>query len=146
MLPDLWKNRGSLVAPTMDDFIEKFFYGWPSFVGERDLTWNPRTDVNETDREIIIDVEVPGLKKTDVKVEVKNNTLTISGERKQEEKTEKPEYSRIERHYGRFERTFGLPETVQTDNIAAAYKEGVLTITLPKTQKAIPKEITVDVK
>ncbi|MFC1485477.1 Hsp20/alpha crystallin family protein [Candidatus Latescibacterota bacterium] len=146
MLPDLWRNRGSLLAPTMDDFVERFFCGWPSFVGDRDLTWNPRTDVNETDKEITIDVEVPGLKKSDVKVEVKNNVLTISGERKKEEKTKNPDYSRIERHFGRFERSFGLPDTVQTDKIAAAYKEGVLTLTLPKTEKAIPKEIAIDVK
>ena len=146
MLPDIWKNRGSLMAPSMDDFIEKFFYGWPSYAGNTDLTWSPRTDVNETEKEIILDVEVPGMKKGDIKVEVHDNTLTISGERKQEKKTENDETTRVERHYGKFERTFGLPETVLSEKINAAYKDGVLTITLPKTEKAIPKEIEVQVK
>jgi len=146
MLPDIWKNRGSLIAPSMDDFVERFFYGWPSFSGENDLSWSPRTDIAETDKEIVIDVELPGLNRDDIKVEVKDNTLTVTGERKQENKKENAECCRVERHYGKFERTFGLPDTVVDDKIAATYKDGVLTLTLPKTEKEIPKEIAVEVK
>ena len=146
MLPDIWRNRGSLMAPTMDDFVERFFYGWPSFTGDTDVTWSPRTDINETDRDIVIDVEVPGMKKEDITVEVKNNTLTISGERTQEKKSDDAECCRVERHYGKFERTFGLPDTIKADKVAAAYKDGVLTVTLPKSEKAVPKQIAVDVK
>ena len=146
MLPALWRNRGSLIGPSMDDFIERFFYGWPTFERETDFTWSPRVNVNETDNEITIDVELPGIDKKDVKVEVKDNILSISGERKNEKKTENAESRRVERHYGKFERTFGLPDTVEADNVSAKYKDGVLVLTLPKTEKAKPKEIAVEVK
>lgn len=146
MLPSLWRNRGSLIAPSMEDFIEKIFYGWPGIVKDTELTWIPRVDVNETDKEIILDIELPGIDKKDVKVEVKDNTLSISGERNQEKKTENAESCRVERHYGKFERTFALPDTVLTDNVSAKYKDGILILTLPKTEKAKPKEIAVEVK
>jgi len=146
MLPSLWRNKGSLIAPSVDDFIEKFFYGWPAFERNAELTWIPRVDVNETDKEIILDVELPGIDKKDIKVEVKDNTLSISGERKQEKKTENAESCRVERLYGKFERTFTLPDTVLTDNVSAKYKDGILTLTLHKTEKAKPKEIAVEVK
>ena len=146
MLPSLWRNKGSLIAPTMEDFIEKFFYGWPGIVKDAELTWVPRVDVNETDKDIILDVELPGIDKKYVKVEVKDNILSISGERNQEKKTDNAESCRIERHYGKFERTFALPDTVLTDNVSAKYKDGILILTLPKTEKAKPKEIAVQVK
>lgn len=146
MLPDIWKNRGALAGPSMDDFIERFFYGWPAWNRETDMTWTPRVDVHETDTDILMDVEVPGLKKEDIKVEVKNNTLTISGERKYERESKEGESSRVERHYGKFERSFGLPETVAADKISAEYDSGVLQLKLPKTEKALPKEISVNVK
>ena len=146
MLPEIWRNRGSLLGPSMDDFVEKFFYGWPSFERDIDYTWTPRVDVHETEKEVLIDVEVPGLEKKDIKVEVKDNTLTISGERKSERKTESTQCCRVERHYGRFERTFGLPDTVRRDKVNAEYKNGVLTLSLPKTEKAIPKDIPIEVK
>jgi len=146
MLPEIWRNRGSLLAPTMDDFIEKFFYGWPTFEKENDISWSPRVDIHETEKEIIIDAELPGIAKEDIKVELKNGILTISGERKQEKKTEKGNSYRIERHYGKFERSFGLPETVADDKVNAKFKDGILSLTLPKTEKAIPKEITVNVE
>ena len=146
MLPSLWRNSGSLIAPSVDDFIEKFFYGRSGLERDTELTWIPRVDVNETDKEIILDVELPGIDKKDVKVEVKDNTLSISGERNQEKKTENAESCRVERHYGKFERTFALPDTVLTDNVSAKYKDGILILTLPKTEKAKPKEIAVEVK
>lgn len=146
MLPSLWKNRGAVYGPTFDDFAEKFFYGWPRYETDGETAWLPRTDVNETDKDVVVDVELPGIDKKDVKVEVKDNTLTISGERKSE-RTEKGENCCVsERHYGKFERSFSLGDHVDSTKIAAAYKNGVLTITLPKTEKALPKEITVEVK
>ena len=146
MLPSLWRNRVSLATPSLDDFIERFFHGWPTIERETDFNWSPRIDVNETDKEIIIDAELPGIDKKDIKVEVKDNVLSISGDRKQEKKSENAECCRVERHYGKFERTFGLSETVLADKVSAHYKNGVLTLTLPKTEKAIPKEIAVEVK
>ena len=146
MLPSLWRKKDSLIGPSMDDFIEKFLYGWPNYERNAELTWIPRVDVNETDKEIVLDVEIPGIDKKDIKVEVKDNTLSISGERNQEKKTENAESSRIECHYGKFERTFTLPDTVLTDTVSAKYKDGILILTLPKTEKAKPKEIAVEVK
>lgn len=146
MLPEIWKNRGSLLTPSLDDFVERFFYGWPSYQEETDYSWSPRVDINETEKEVVLDVELPGLERKDIKVEVKNNTLTVSGERKSERKTDDSQCCRIERHYGRFERSFGLPDTVKSDKVAAEYKNGVLTITLPKAEKAIPKEVQIEVK
>jgi len=146
MLPIIWRNRGSLAAPTADDLVDRFFYGWPFSDRDTDVAWTPRVDVHETDKEINIDVELPGIDKKDVKVEVKDNTLSISGERKDEKKSKDADSCRIERHYGKFERTFGLPDTIQSDKISAGYKDGVLTLTLPKAEKALPKEIAIDVK
>jgi len=89
MLPSIWRHRGSMLAPSLDDFIERFFYGWPRFKEDVETSWLPRADVNETDTEYVIDVELPGIDKKDIKVEVKNDVLTISGERKEEKKTKK---------------------------------------------------------
>jgi len=146
MLPDLWRHRGMLVGPSFDDFVDRFFYGWPRFEGNSDVTWSPRVDINETGKEIIIEAELPGIDKKDVKVEVKDNVLIISGERKQEKKTENSECCRLERHYGKFERSFSLSDAVDAQKITAQYKSGVLTLSLPKTEKALPKEITVKVE
>lgn len=146
MLPSLWRRRSGLFGHGTDDFIERFFYGWPSFEGDKDLTWIPRVDVNDAEKEVTIDVELPGIAKKDVKVEVHNNKLTISGERKSEKNTEKENCFIAERHYGKFERSFNLSDAVEADKIAAKYKDGILTLTIPKAEKALPKEITVEVK
>jgi len=146
MLPDIWRNRGSLTGPTMDDFVERFFNGWPWTERTAETTWSPRVDIHETEKNITLDVEVPGLDKKDIKVEVKNNTLVISGERKYEREVKEGDTSRFERRYGVFERSFGLPETVDANAIDAAYKNGVLTLTLTKTAKALPKQVTINVE
>lgn len=146
MLPELWNRRGGLTGPTFDDFVERFFYGWPAFEKAGDVTWAPRADIHDYDKNVVIDVEIPGIPKEDIKVEVKNGLLTVTGERKQERKTETPEGSRIERHYGKFERSFILPDTVDEEKIKAGYTNGVLTLTLPKTEKAVPREVAVEVK
>ena len=146
MLPQLWRNTGPLADASIDDFFERFFYGRPSLTSDVETTWIQRVDVNDAEKEILLDIELPGLEKKDIKVEVKNNMLTISGERKQEKKTEDAEYSRVERRYGKFERTFELPANVKSDKVYAEYKNGVLNLTLPKTEKTIPKQIDIAVK
>lgn len=146
MLPEIWRNRDSLLGPSWDDFVESFTFGLPSFKRDIDFTWSPRVDVHESDKEIVIDVEVPGIDKKDIKVEIKDSMLAIKGERKHERKTENNECYREERHYGKFERSFSLPDTVNPHKVNAGYKDGVLTLTLGKNEKAIPKAINIDVK
>lgn len=146
MLPTLWRKSGSLFGSATDDIFERLFYGGPVFSGETDVTWTPRVDVTDKEKGIQLDVELPGINKKDIKVEVKDNVLHISGERKKEKKEENAEYSRIERHYGKYERTFGLPDTVDSGNVEAKYKDGILTVTLNKLEKALPKEIAIEVK
>lgn len=146
MLPEIRGNKGSLTGPTMDDFFGRFFYGWPTGERARETVWQPRVDVHEGDTGIAIDVEIPGLEKKEIKVEVKNNVLTVSGERKREERHENTAGYTTERYYGRFERSFGLPKTVVADKVSAEYTNGVLSLILPKTEAALPRELDIKVK
>ena len=146
MLPSLFRNTRSHYRPATENYFDRYFYRWPSLENEADAAWAPLVDINETDKEVTLDVELPGFEKKDVKVEVRDNTLTISGERTNEKKTDDNYCSRVERHYGKFERTFTLSDEVDANKISAKYKNGVLSLALTKTEKAIPKEITVEVK
>ena len=146
MLPSVFKKTGYLPGPSMDDLIERLFYGWPAFEHSSTASWMPRIDVHESDKEIHIEVELAGIDKKDVKVEVKNNVLTISGERALTRKSDDKNFSRIERHYGKFERSFSLPETVNSEKLTAIFNNSVLTVAAPKTEKAITKQIEVAVK
>ncbi len=106
--------------------------------------WIPAVDVYETKDSIEIEVEAPGMKEDDLKVNLENNTLYISGERKFEKKEEKQNYFRMERGYGSFSRSFLLPENVDKDSIKAKYKDGVLKLSLPKKQESKPKAIKIE--
>jgi HSP20 family protein len=108
--------------------------------------WAPTTDVYETKDALVLKTEVPGLTEKDIDIEIENNVLTISGERKFEEKTEEKGYQRFERKYGKFMRSFTLPTNVAADKIHANYYNGVLEVDIPKTEEAKPKKIRLDVK
>ena len=108
--------------------------------------WTPLCDIYETDKELVLKMELPGMKKDDVHVTVENNLLTLRGERKIDEQIERENFHRIERHYGEFLRTFTLPPFVDGNKIFAEFKDGLLTVTLPKNTAAIPKQIEVKVK
>jgi HSP20 family protein len=108
--------------------------------------WTPAVDVAEHDNEYVVKVELPGVSKDDVKITMHDSTLTIRGEKKQEKETKESNYHRVERSYGSFQRSFTLPSTVKSDRIEAAYKDGILTISLPKAEEAKPKQIEVKVK
>ena len=108
--------------------------------------WSPAVDIAERDNEYVVKVELPGVNKDDVKITLESNILTIRGEKKQE-KEEKGENShRLERSYGSFQRSFTLPTIVKNDKIDAVYRDGILTVTLPKAEEAKPKQIEVKVK
>lgn len=108
--------------------------------------WSPSVDIYETTDNIVIKAEVPGVKKEDISVEVKDDTLYLRGERKFEKDVKEENYHRMERSYGSFRRVFSLPATVEQDKVKASFKDGVLEITLPKVEKAKPKKIAVDVE
>ncbi len=105
--------------------------------------WTPAVDIYEDNDKYVVKAELPGLKKEDINVSLDGNTLTISGERKQEEQKQEGESYRAERFFGRFQRSITLPVAVQADKIEAAYKDGVLNVTLPKAEEAKPKQIQI---
>jgi HSP20 family protein len=107
--------------------------------------WIPTVDISETDAEYAIKAELPEVKKEDVKVTVENDVLTIQGERKHEKAQNGKTYHRIERSYGRFVRSFTLPNTVDESQVRAEYADGMLTLHLPKSEKAKPKQIDVKI-
>src|SRR5438105_9463076 len=98
--------------------------------------WAPLADITEDDKEYVIKAELPDVKKEDVKVTVENGVLTISGERKFEKEEKKKKYHRIERAYGTFVRTFSLPDVADAGKVNAEFKNGVLTVQMPKSDKA----------
>lgn len=109
-------------------------------------TWTPACDIYETDGEIVVKAELPEIKKEDIHVALENNVLTIRGERKLEEKTEKENYRRVERRYGEFIRSFTLPTFVDPNKINAEFKDGMLRVTLAKREEAKPKQVEIKLK
>ena len=107
--------------------------------------WAPAVDVSETETEYLIKAEIPEVKKEDVKVTLQDGMLTLQGERKQEKEEKGKRFHRIERSYGSFLRSFDLPANVDDTKAKADFKEGVLTLTLPKSEKAKPKSVEVTV-
>ncbi len=124
---------------TMFPFLPMTEENWPL------AAWAPPCDIFETDKELVLKVELPEVKKEEVDVTLENNVLTLRGERKFEERTERENYHRVERHYGEFMRSFTLPAFVDATKINAEFKDGVLTVTLPKHEEARPKQINVKV-
>lgn len=108
-----------------------------------DRSWMPAVDVLESDNELRLTAELPGLTRDDVSITLENNVLTISGERKFEKESEKDNYHRIERAYGRFSRSFTLPAHVSVDDVKADFRDGVLQVTLPKAAEARPRRIEI---
>jgi HSP20 family protein len=109
--------------------------------------WVPPVDIYETDaHEVVIKAELPAMKKEDIRVTFENDVLTIAGERKFEASQGRDQFQRLERRHGSFSRAFTLPQTVDVSRIAASYKDGVLTITLPRREESKPKQIAVNIE
>jgi len=106
--------------------------------------WLPAVDIRETEDAILVEAEVPGVRKEDIKVDVKDGVLTISGERKYEREEKEENVHRIERAYGRFSRSFALPTNVDVERVQAKLRDGVLTIRLPKKESAKARAIKID--
>ncbi len=137
------------MARRLNRLIDEAFQA-PQWAREDDgsLTgaWLPAVDVFEEKDAVRIMAELPGVKADEVRISLENNVLTIRGEKKQtaEERTER--VHRYERRYGAFERSFTVPTSIDADHIKAAYEDGVLTLTLPKVERAKPRQITVEVR
>ena len=124
--------------------LVKTFWGAPSFPAGRG-GWNPRVDVAEHDDRYEGQAELPGRTKDDVTVTLKDGVLTLEGEKKQATDSSEDGYRRSERVYGKFSRSFNLGDRVAAEKISAAYKDGVLTVALPKAEEVKPKAIEVEI-
>lgn len=105
--------------------------------------WAPRADVSETEEAYVIHLDAPGLKKDEFNISWQDGTLTVSGDRKWEDKEERENYVRIERSFGHFFRSFTLPNTVKSEEISGSYDNGVLTIRVPKAEESKPRRIQI---
>jgi HSP20 family protein len=134
---DAFLDLRSQMNRLFDDFFERPF-GLSPFLGESDLMsdFAPRLDISETDKEINIAAELPGLEPEDIHISLDHNTLTISGEKRAEKEEKGKRFYRVERSYGSFHRSIPLLNEVNEDEIDAAFKRGVLKVKLPKTQVA----------
>ncbi|MGA8367286.1 MAG: Hsp20/alpha crystallin family protein [Candidatus Acidiferrales bacterium] len=108
-------------------------------------TWAPAVDIYETENELVLKADLPDINEKDLDVRIENNMLTIHGERKFEQEVKEDNYLRMERTYGSFSRSFSLPNTVNSEAIKAEYKNGVLTVELPKRAESKPKQVKINV-
>jgi HSP20 family protein len=139
-----WNPLGNLAGMEIDR-LNRMFADFHDEAFNR--AWVPAVDIYETDsHEVVIKAELPDMKKEEIAVTFENNVLTISGERKHEEQAKREQYQRVERRFGSFSRSFTLPSTVDAGQIAASYKDGVLTIRLPRREEAKPRQIAVSVE
>jgi len=133
-----WNARPAYFNRLWDDA-----FGGHGVDGWFDRGWTPAVDVSEDPKAFSVAMELPGVKAEDVKIEIDGNRLTVKGEKKAETEEKSDRVYRFERRFGAFERVFTLPETVNAEAIEAKVAAGVLTLTLPKTEKALPRSIAV---
>jgi HSP20 family protein len=132
---------------TLRDKMNRLFEDAYAHRGEeKEITasaWAPSVDIYESENELILTAEVPGIDEKDVEIKIEDNTLTLKGERKFEKETKEENFHRIERSYGSFYRAFTLPTYVDTDRISAEHENGVLKITMPKRQELKPRTVKI---
>ena len=135
-----WQPKPMNVFDDMDTMIHSFFNTDWNFPVRDTRNWSPAVDVNETDNSFFLTADIPGLTKKDIKVNVDNGKLSISGERTYETDQENDNYHYRERRFGTFDRSFKLPDTVVEEKISASFKNGILIVALPKHANILPKE------
>lgn len=140
----IWEPFRELV--TMRDDVDRLF---DAFFGREkenyDNYWRPAIDIEENNGNLMVRAEIPGMSKEHIKVSVKGDLLTISGERKRENESKDKTYYRVERCHGQFRRMIRLPAEVDAEKVKAVYKDGVLHVTLPKPESIKPKQIEVEI-
>lgn len=125
------------------DEIEKMFNDFGAGGDAGEGFWTPSVDISEESDKLVMTVELPGVDKKDVKISLHDNVLTIEGQKSRQAEEQKDKYYRCERSYGKFSRSFTIPTKVVADKIDAGYKDGILTITLPKVEEAQPRQIQI---
>jgi len=117
--------------------------GWKNDEPSATTSWSPAVDIYETDNEIMVQAELPGVDRKDIALQLENNVLTLKGDRRFEKETNQENYHRIERSYGGFSRAFTIPTVVDEDKIRADYRDGILKIALPKKEQVKAKQIKI---
>ncbi len=133
---------------TVNDLNKVFGVNFSRIFEDAGITrgnWSPAVDVREDENGIALEADLPGLTKDDFELSIENYILTLKGERKFEKKDEAANYHRVERGYGKFVRTFTLPSTVDVDKVKADFKDGVLSVSLPRKEETKPRSIKVEV-
>jgi HSP20 family protein len=125
----------------MNRLFDEFFGDRRTEVAEGQ--WLPSVDVSETETAMVVRAELPGMTHEDIQLNLQDNVLTLKGEKKEEKKEAKENYHRVERSYGSFSRSFTLPVGVKPEEVKATFKDGVLEISMPKTEEAKPKKIAI---
>jgi HSP20 family protein len=141
-----WEPFRDLLA-TQKEFDRLFREAFSPMFGEGEIstrTWAPAVDIYETADNIVLKAELPGVDPKDVEIRVEDNTLFLKGERKFEKEVKEENYHRVERSYGSFARSFSLPSSIAADKVTAEYKDGLLTLTMPKREEAKPKTIKIN--
>ncbi len=141
-----WNPRRSLL--NINDDLDRMFEEFMStrILEPTNMEISPRVNVEENDNEWILTAELPGVTKDDIELNFRDNILTLSGEKKIEKEDKKKNYHHIERSYGRFSRSFAINSSIVTDKIEAKFKDGILTVVLPKAEEEKPKLIDIKVK
>ncbi|PYS02409.1 MAG: molecular chaperone [Acidobacteria bacterium] len=133
----------NLLQDRMNRLFEDASRNWKSDEPASTTTWSPAVDIFETESEIVVKAEVPGMERKDITLNLENNVLTLKGERRFLKEAKEENYHRIERSYGGFSRAFSIPATVDEEKIRADYQDGVLKIVLPKKEQLRPKQIKI---
>jgi HSP20 family protein len=141
----LWESRFPSLRDEMDKLFEDFF-GQTGFLSTTEGAWVPPVDIHETKKDVVVIMDIPGIDPKDVAISVLEDRLTIKGERKKEEEAKDTDCFRSERVCGSFQRILQLPSEVIGDKAKASYKDGVLRVIIPKSQKSVPKEVKVEVQ
>lgn len=146
VLAERWEpSRGVLdIQQEMNRLFDSFF-GRPLATNAADRVWVPLVDVYETKDDLVVTLELPGVREKEVEVSITGDLLTVKGERRFDREVKDESFHRVERVYGKFERAIPLPVAVQTDKVKATYRDGILEIRLPKVEEVKPKQIKIDV-
>jgi HSP20 family protein len=143
-----YEHPFAMLHHDMDTLFDDFFRGsdMEPFFRNHTTAFSPKVDISESDEEIRVSAELPGINEKDIDVTLNHDSMTIKGEKKEEKEDKGKDYYRMERSYGSFCRTIPLPVEIETDKVKASYKKGILTVHIPKSKKAIEEKKRIEVK